>query len=233
MSSGQVNTPEAPPPPAPSTTQAPPPPPVVVIKRGAWTWPRLWENALAFVLGICAVLVIQSAWRLWKPPEPLSAGPGAVDVNTADLGTLRQLPGVGPHLAARIIDHRNKQGSFATVDDLGKVQGIGPATLERLRPVIYVATGQDTLARLQLAPNPTAKPRAPSQPIDINTATRDDLIALPGIGPALAERILEDRETNGVFRSVNDLTRIRGIKAKTLEKLAPFLKVEPAAGKAS
>src|SRR6185369_3230740 len=103
MSSGPTNAPETPPTAAPAA--APSPPPQVVAKRRPLAWPRLWENALAFVLGICAVLVVQSAWRLWKPPEPLSSAPGGVDVNTADLGTLRQLPGVGPHLAARIVDH--------------------------------------------------------------------------------------------------------------------------------
>src|SRR4051812_48729968 len=93
------SAPETPPP-------ANPPAPRPLPKPPRWKWPRLWENALAFVLGACAILVGQSAWRHWRAPEPLAVAPGGIDLNTADIGTLRQLPGVGPHLAARIVDHR-------------------------------------------------------------------------------------------------------------------------------
>lgn len=47
--------------------------------------------------------------------------------------------------------------------------------------------------------------------IDLNEATLEELQALPGIGPGLARRLVEDRERNGPFRSVDDLQRVRGI----------------------
>ena len=68
------------------------------------------------------------------------AGPGGakVNVNTADAAALQALPGIGPSLAAAIVEHRDRAGSFARVDDLDKVSGIGPAKLERLRPFVEV-----------------------------------------------------------------------------------------------
>ena len=70
-------------------------------------------------------------------------------------------------------------------------------------------------------------PGAASRPIDINRATAAELEALPGIGPALAQRIVADREVNGPFRRPQDLTRVAGIGAKTLEKLLPYITVGP------
>lgn len=66
-------------------------------------------------------------------------GLSLIDINTADVDMLTALPGVGDVLAQRIIDHRAANGPFATVDGLLNVSGIGPATLERLRPEIGVS----------------------------------------------------------------------------------------------
>lgn len=190
------------------------------------TWPRSWEYALAFVLGICALIVVQSAWKLIQPPMPILQASPSIDLNQADSATLQQLSGIGPHLAARIVNHREKYGPFSHFEDLKHVHGIGPATLERLRVVATViADKPSSLSKAntssaveQYIPKPP-----PNKQIDLNRATKEDLMTLPGIGPALAERILENRESKGPFQSVEDLMRIRGIKEKTLEKLRPFL----------
>jgi len=210
---------------APTPVEVAPKP--MPAKVGAWSWPRAWEFALAFLLGICSVIVVQSAWKLLSPPEAIAASTISLDLNAADAGTLRQLPGVGPHLAARIVDHRDKHGPFQRIDDLRAVHGIGPATVERLRHMVMVSyngaeSGGDSRPMQPLRSGPKT---TPGEPIDLNTATREQLMTLPGIGPTLAERILADREENGAFATVNDLTRIRGIKGKTLEKLLPFLVV--------
>lgn len=63
--------------------------------------------------------------------------------------------------------------------------------------------------------------------LDLNAATVSDLERLPGIGPKMAERIVRYRERMGPFRSVDDLTKVRGIGARTLEKLRPMVTVEP------
>jgi len=63
--------------------------------------------------------------------------------------------------------------------------------------------------------------------VDLNTATLEDLIQLPGIGPSLAERILEYRETHGPFHSVEDLLNVKGIGPAKLEQLRPYITVTP------
>ena len=68
-------------------------------------------------------------------------------------------------------------------------------------------------------------PGAPAFPIPLNHAQRDDLIRIPRIGPATADRILELRESRGRLRSVEDLLDVRGIGEKTLERIRPYVTV--------
>jgi competence protein ComEA len=56
-------------------------------------------------------------------------------------------------------------------------------------------------------------------PLDINRATAQELEALPGVGPALAKRIVEFREIHGAFKSVEDLLKVQGIGEKVLARL--------------
>jgi len=59
--------------------------------------------------------------------------------------------------------------------------------------------------------------------IDINRASLEELVLVPGIGEKTAERIVEDRRLNGTLRRLEELTRIRGIKEKRLEMLRRYL----------
>ena len=72
-------------------------------------------------------------------------------------------------------------------------------------------------------PPPAAPREMPVGRIDPNRASAADLTRLPGIGPALAGRIVADRGQNGVFRSPESLLRVRGIGPKTLERIRGFL----------
>ncbi|AVI63917.1 ComEA family DNA-binding protein [Halomonas sp. M1] len=56
-----------------------------------------------------------------------------INVNTADEELLAELPGVGPSRAAAIIEERETNGAFENADDLTRVNGIGPATVDRMR----------------------------------------------------------------------------------------------------
>ena len=97
-------------------------------------------------------LLVADQQRIWvprvgeeEPPVVLpegggghsTAGAGAsgglIDINHADAASLEALTGIGPSLAAAIVDHRDREGAFATLDDLLGVPGIGPAKLEQLR----------------------------------------------------------------------------------------------------
>ncbi len=111
------------------------------------------RGALVFVL----LLAVGAAWDLWSAahpaldplPPPVASGdttspapppaggapapPGVVDLNRATAGELDALPGIGPVLARRIVEHRAAHGPFARPEDLLAVRGIGPRLLERLR----------------------------------------------------------------------------------------------------
>ncbi|HEX2196030.1 MAG TPA: ComEA family DNA-binding protein [Actinomycetota bacterium] len=68
-------------------------------------------------------------------PAPVpSASPAAVSLNSADAAALETIPGVGPVTAAAILAYRDEAGPFTSVEQLMEVSGIGPATLESIRP---------------------------------------------------------------------------------------------------
>ena len=73
-----------------------------------------------------------------KAPGNASAPSGSVDLNTATVEQLDDLPGVGPVTAAAIIAWRDANGSFTSIDQLADVDGIGPARLEKLRAQVHV-----------------------------------------------------------------------------------------------
>jgi|GEM_PF-990701 len=62
--------------------------------------------------------------------------------------------------------------------------------------------------------------------LDINRASLDELLVLPGVGPKLAEVIVKDRELNGPFQNADALLRVKGIGPKKLEKISPLLRFE-------
>lgn len=68
----------------------------------------------------------------------------------------------------------------------------------------------------------------PDARLNINTATEAELTVLYGIGPRLAERIVDDRELNGPFDSLDDLTRVWMIGPRTVESIRPYVMVGPA-----
>ena len=72
-----------------------------------------------------------------------------------------------------------------------------------------------------------AKRTPPSGPIDVNRANEEELRGLPGIGSVLAARIVEAREREGPFASLDDLRRVRGLGRSKLERLATSLALGP------
>lgn len=70
-----------------------------------------------------------------------------------------------------------------------------------------------------------AKVAAPVAPVNLNTATVEQLLTLPGIGPSKAQAIVETRQKIGGFKKLEDLLRVKGIGRKTFRKLEPMLKL--------
>ena len=76
------------------------------------------------------------------------------------------------------------------------------------------------------------KKKPPTKPVNINTATSEELQQVPGIGPATAQKILQMRKSYGPFKSVDDLLAIHGFGQKRLDKMRKYLTVsKPAAAK--
>ncbi len=73
---------------------------------------------------------------------------------------------------------------------------------------------------------PKTAAAAPQFPVNLNTATAEQLEAIPGIGPVLAQRIIEYRQMHGRFQSVDDLLEVHGIGAKRLENMRPYVTVK-------
>jgi len=69
--------------------------------------------------------------------------------------------------------------------------------------------------------------------INLNTATKDELVALPGIGPAKAQAILDYRSAHGPFKAVEEVKDVKGIGAKRFEKIKGELTVAGASAKAA
>ena len=61
--------------------------------------------------------------------------------------------------------------------------------------------------------------------IYVNTAKKEELINLPNVGPVMAERIIRFREDFGMFKSIDDLTRVKGIGPKTLDKMRKYVTI--------
>lgn len=94
-------------------------------------------------------------------------GPIRMDPNSASASTLQRLPGIGPALAARIVEYRELHGPFRRPRDVMRVSGIGPRTFERLEPYLFVdeelATG----------------PRQPGQAAPAGGAGSSDSLSAP------------------------------------------------------
>jgi len=72
------------------------------------------------------------------PMPPPAPDDGRVNINTADHQALQVLPGVGPAIAQRIIDHREAHGLFRMIEEITDVSGIGPARFDNMREMITV-----------------------------------------------------------------------------------------------
>jgi competence protein ComEA len=66
---------------------------------------------------------------------------------------------------------------------------------------------------------------APGQTLDVNTASEEQLVQLPGVGPGLARRIVDFRQQNGLFQTIDDLQNVPGIGPSKFDRLAPYVRL--------
>jgi competence protein ComEA len=100
---------------------------VIVLVGGAMYTARLSEGAPRVVYTASLEEV-----------EDESQDPLQIDINTADVEELDELPEVGPSTAESIVEYRRLNGEFRSVDDLEEIPGIGPKTLEKIEPFATV-----------------------------------------------------------------------------------------------
>ena len=100
--------------------------------------------------------------------------------------------------------------------------GLSPSPSNTLAASDTPDTGSSDPAQ----PMAASPPNSPTRLINVNTATAAELDLLPGIGPALAGRIIDHRQANGPYRSLDDLDDVSGIGPKTIAKLIPYATAE-------
>jgi competence protein ComEA len=173
-----------------------------------------------------------SAWAQLKVPK------APVDLNTASLKELEALPGVGEATAKKIVAGR----PYKSVDELSKA-GVPPKTIDGLKPLVTVgappvaAAAAATKAPVAApTPPPATAPAkaattgkaaaamklAPGQKVNINTAPKEMLDALPGIGPVKSQAIIDGRP----YKKPEDIMKVKGIKEGEFSKIKDLITVE-------
>jgi competence protein ComEA len=157
-----------------------------------------------------------------KESEKTVAGE-IVNLNTADKAAIENLPGIGSTMADNIIAAR----PFKNVDDLKNVKGIGQVKFDKLKDLVTVKAAK---ASKKIESEATSTTQSTSQatkqstsvgPVDLNTADKSALESLPGIGPALAEKIIAARP----FKSVDDLKNVSGFGQAKFDNLKNLVAV--------
>jgi competence ComEA-like helix-hairpin-helix protein len=142
--------------------------------------------------------------------RPLAQGE-TLDPDRASIQELLRLPRVGPALARAILADRETKGPFGSLAGFDRVPGVGPKLLESLQPYLRFQGG-------------VLSQPAPSSG-DLNLLTAAELEALPGIGPALAQRIVAYRESHGRFADIGALGAVPGVGPALIARLRPLLRV--------
>jgi competence protein ComEA len=162
-----------------------------------------------------------------KADDAKESTTGKVNLNTADAAALEALPGIGAATAKAIIAAR----PIKSIDELDKIRGLGKNRIEALRNLVITADEPaPTAAKTAPAPtsakttvSPKATPKTPAgQKVDINTAAKEDLDTLPGIGPVKAQAIIEARP----FKTIEDIMKVKGIKEGEFSKIRDLITVK-------
>lgn len=150
------------------------------------------------------------------------------DPNQATKEELMQL-GLSANVAQTIISYRNKGGQFKKAEDLQKIYSLSEQHYTRLEPFIAIAS---TTTAAEKSPYKTATAAIPASsetvtPLDVNTATAEELQRLRGIGPTLSGRIIKFRESLGGFTTLAQVGETFGLPDSTFQQVKSHLTVTP------
>lgn len=201
-----------------------------LLDRTGTTWPAVAGGALA--LGLVGGIVL---WLLREPTVPIEAQLPVV-VPASVTTTAPPPTEVVVHVAGAVARPgvQRLPAGARVIDAVGAAGGPTPeADLARINLAALVLDGsQIYLPAVGEVPPPGVSSGGGGPPggdggdvLDLNTATADQLDALPGIGPATAAAIVEHRDTNGPFTSVEELLEVRGIGEAKLAQIRERVRV--------
>jgi competence protein ComEA len=197
--------------------------------------PERDPRRLAAAAAAAVVLALLAAWYVSRPHTPAQAAPppaAAISVSdgsgdggrvVVDVAGAVRRPGVYRlSSSARVEDALRRAGGPTHRADLSQVNRA--AKLEDGRQIL-VPLRASTSAATAGAPAVPGVAATPSIPVDLNTATLEQLETLDGVGPATAQKIVDYRTAHNGFGSVDELDQVPGIGPKRLAALRAHLRV--------
>lgn len=180
----------------------------------------------AIIIGVVAVGAVLLVYDDLSAPPIIIADPDPNRRIAVEIAGAVATPGVYELPAeARVVDAVDAAGGTTADADLGSVN-LAQRVRDEERLVIPSRTPPPTVAATsdELGPT-TAAGHAERVRVNINTASAAELDGLPGIGPAIAQRIIDYRTEQGPFQSVDELARVNGISSTMVDELRPEITV--------
>ena len=197
-------------------------------KKNSTLASQIWFLFICTVVISTLVLGVKTVSFAQKKTTEVSGA--LIDINTADQKTLESLPGVGKATAKAIVAGR----PYKSIDDLKRVKGMSDAKIQAIQDKVTVGGAAASTASTAASQKATSaqKPAtekaskaasklAPGQRININTATKQEIEALPGIGPVKAQAIIDGRP----YDKPEDIMKVKGIKQKIFDKVKDSITV--------